>query len=241
MKKAVFFIQNQTTFSSPCAQPNSHPKKRDASTEDPRVAQSICGTASRDAATANTTHGRHTSHTLRSVERCAPASESFTPAPVNTNAPCKSARHAPINIITTKLCACTSGRSPATTPAASICRKAKGERQKAKLESASASSATPLTVRAPLDAAPRAAPPRLTSARAVLLLPLTFFFAPMPRLSTSASEDRSSSLPPFAFRLLPFALTEASHHSVQTINASERPSRMLRCVTKSAVTALPHW
>src|SRR5215207_1344296 len=246
MKSAVFFIQNQTTFSSPCAHPNCHPKKRDASTEDPRVAQSICGTASTHAAAANTTQGRQTSQTLFNIEGRSPSSTPSLPASAaNTTQPCNSARHAPIDIITTKLCACTSGKSPATNPAASIGRKAKGRRQKAKVLSAVASLLASSTACDPRDARPRSARLRLTSTRAALLLPLTFFFPPTPRLPTSASDtsgdEGSSSLPTFAFCLLPSAFTLASHQSVQTMSASERPRSMLRCVTKSVVTALPHW
>src|SRR3954463_14010183 len=97
MKKAVFFIQNQTTFSCACAQPNSHPKKRDASTEDPRVAQSICGTASNDATSANRIHGCQTAQSFANAEGRASSSRLFPAGLVNANAPCKSARHAPIN------------------------------------------------------------------------------------------------------------------------------------------------
>src|SRR5215203_1296138 len=223
MKTAVFLIQNQTTFVCPCAQPNSQPKNCPALTADSRVAKNICGSASTDAAPANRTHGRHTAHTLAHTGDSARASSS---SEKSTAAPCASATHAPINIITTKLCACTSGISPATTPAANICRRAKGRRTKAKLSSPAASS--------PSTNASAAA------ARADLpfpALPLTFFF-PTRRLSTS--DAPSASLLPTAFCPPPAPLSLACHHSVHTTSATATPSRMLRCVTKSAVTALPH-
>src|SRR5947209_18772986 len=64
MKTPVFFSQNQTTFSSPCTQPNSQPKNCPARVELSRVTQNICGNARKDAAASNTTHGRPTPHTL---------------------------------------------------------------------------------------------------------------------------------------------------------------------------------
>src|SRR5947209_10342215 len=140
MKTPVFFSQNQTTFSSPCTQPNSQPKNCPARVELSRVTQNICGNASNEAAAANTTHGRHTFHTLAHAGASPRPTSSPPTSLLNTStaAPCKSAMHAPTNIITTKLCACTSGSSPAMRPAASIGLKAKGKRQKAKEESAAA-------------------------------------------------------------------------------------------------------
>src|SRR5205085_6457133 len=167
-----FFIQNQTASSSPCAQPNSHPKNCPARTAVSRVAQSICGSASSEAAAANTTHGRHTAHGLAHAGADSSAATPPTsPFIRSTAAPCISARHAPINITTTKLCACTSGSSPATSPAASIGVKAKGKRQKAKEESEAAfASLSTSSFDRPRAFLPRAAllPP--------LALLLTFFF-----------------------------------------------------------------
>src|ERR1044072_7858064 len=217
MKNAVFCIQNQTTFVCPCAQPNSQPKNCPALTAESRVAKNICGSASADAAAANRTQGHHTAHTL--AHAGASASDS-SPFENNKPAPCTSAITAPINIITTKLCACTKGISPATTPAATICRKEKGERRKARLLSAAASSSSKALF--------------AEAARAALAFPFAFFF-PTRRLSSSAASPPSSD-----FRLLTPDFSEASHHKVHTMSATATPSRMLRCVTKSAVTALPH-
>ncbi|MFN2413536.1 MAG: hypothetical protein ABR603_00185 [Pyrinomonadaceae bacterium] len=226
MKTAVFFIQNQTTLRPPLSHPNSQPKNCPALTADSRVAHSICGAASADATAANASQGRHTVHTPPNVPAATRSFASPTSAPAtffgnSTHAPCINTRHAPISIITTKLCACTSGRSPATKPAATIGRKAKGERQKAKPSSAEAPSPS---------AALTAFAPRAASRRAAL--PFPFFFVPARRLSSSADKPSPASL-------APFPIDDASHQSVQMMSASATPSRMLRCVTKSAVTALP--
>src|SRR6266550_7889789 len=74
----------------------------------PCVDHNNCGTAMSDATTKKASHSRHRAQLIR-------------------------ARQAPTLITTMKLCACTSGKRPATTPAASI-RRAEGKRKKSKVK-----------------------------------------------------------------------------------------------------------
>ena len=194
MKTAVFLIQNQTTFVCPCAQPNSHPKN--------------CPALHRRLAR-RPEHLRQRQHRRRRRERDPrpphrpqPRPDgSFAPrlaAPSlfehSTAAPCASAMHAPINIITTKLCACTSGSKPrhdARRDHLPRRRKAEGRRRNCCRRAASSSSNAPTAFAAASQRLPSPA------------FPLAFFF-PTPT-ALNLRRRASSPLPslPSAFCLLP--------------------------------------
>src|SRR5882762_9178676 len=110
MKSPVFLSQNQKKFLVPLSQPNCQPIKARVLTALPCVDQSNCGIAINDPNTRNVSHSRQRDQLI-------------------------TARQAPTPITTMKLCACTSGNRPATTPAASIrlvegkSKKEKGKRE----------------------------------------------------------------------------------------------------------------
>src|SRR5438309_2255807 len=108
MKSPVFFSQNQKKFASPLSQPNCQPIKARVLTALPWVDHNNCGTAITEATAKKASHSRQRAQLIR-------------------------ARQAPTPITTMKLCACTSGNRPATTPAASI-RRAEGKSKKSKLK-----------------------------------------------------------------------------------------------------------
>src|SRR5258708_17111607 len=108
MKSPVFLNQNQKKFALPLSQPNSQPIKARVLTALPWVDHNNCGIAITDATTKKASHSRQHDQLI-------------------------SARHAPTTITAMKLCACTSGNSPATTPAASI-RLVEGKRKKEKVK-----------------------------------------------------------------------------------------------------------
>src|SRR6266550_7427743 len=107
MKSPVFLSQNQKKFASPLSQPNCQPIKARVLTALPWVDHNNCGTAIIEATTKKASHSRQRDQLIR-------------------------ARQAPTPITTMKLCACTSGNRPATTPAASIRRRlgVRGKREK---------------------------------------------------------------------------------------------------------------
>src|SRR6267378_1097559 len=106
MKSPVFLSQNQKKFALPLSHPNSQPIKARVLTALPCVDHNNCGTAITEATTKKVSHSRQRIQLIR-------------------------ARQAPTPITTMKLCACTSGNRPATTPAASI-RFAEGKSKKSK-------------------------------------------------------------------------------------------------------------
>src|SRR5712691_11743552 len=97
MKSPVFLSQNQKKFALPLSQPNSQPIKARVLTALPWVDHNNCGTAITEATTKKGSHARQRDKLIR-------------------------ARQAPTPITTMRLCACTNGNRPATTPAASILR-----------------------------------------------------------------------------------------------------------------------
>src|SRR2546427_3167836 len=110
MKSPVFLSQNQKKFALPLSQPNSQPIKARVLTALPWVDHNNCGTAMIEATTKKASHSRQRVQLTR-------------------------ARQAPTPITTMKLCACTSGKRPATTPAASIRRdEGKSKKEKVKRE-----------------------------------------------------------------------------------------------------------
>src|SRR5215813_13425640 len=92
MNSPVFWNQNQIGFSSCRSQPNSQAKKLRALTAEWDVDHHNCGKAISDAVKKNVNHSR---------QRLS-----------------NKARHPPIAMTTTKLCACSSGKTPAAIPAA---------------------------------------------------------------------------------------------------------------------------
>src|SRR5216684_6377281 len=108
MKSPVFLSQNQKKFALPLSQPNCQPIKARVLTALPCVDHNNCGTAITEATTKKASHSRQRVQLIR-------------------------ARQAPTPITTMKLCACTSGKRPATTPAASI-RRAEGKSKKSKVK-----------------------------------------------------------------------------------------------------------
>src|SRR5258708_6516144 len=108
MNSPVFLNQNQKKFSLPPSQPNSHPIKARVLTALPCVDHNNCGIAITEATTKKASQSRQRNQL-------------------------STARQAPTPITTMKLCACTSGNRPATTPAASI-RFAEGKSKKEKVE-----------------------------------------------------------------------------------------------------------
>src|SRR5258707_731296 len=106
MKSPVFLNQNQKKFALPLSQPNSQPIKARVLTALPWVDHNNCGIEITEATTKKASHSRQRDQLI-------------------------SARQAPTPIPTMKLCACTSGNRPATTPAASI-RLVEGKRKKEK-------------------------------------------------------------------------------------------------------------
>src|ERR1700694_25095 len=110
MKSPVFLNQNQKKFALPLSQPNSQPMKARVLTALPWVDQSNCGIASTEATTKKASHSRQRDQLIR-------------------------ARQVPTPMTTMKLCACTSGNRPATTPAASIrLEEGKSKKEKGKRE-----------------------------------------------------------------------------------------------------------
>src|SRR6266436_3155371 len=108
MKSPVFLNQNQKKLALPLSQPNSQPMKARVLTALPWVDHNNCGMAISEANTRKASHSRQRDQLIR-------------------------ARQAPTPITTMKLCACTSGNKPATTPAA-IIRRAEGKSKKSKVK-----------------------------------------------------------------------------------------------------------
>src|SRR6267154_183079 len=128
MNSPVFLNQNQKKFALPLSQPNSHPIKARVLTALPCVDHNNCGIAITEATTKKASQSRQRNQL-------------------------STARQAPTPITTMKLCACTSGKRPATTPAASI-RRDEGKSNKSKVnreELQTVESALPLGLAASPD------------------------------------------------------------------------------------------